>query len=79
MPEKSGKAHTEADFISCVYLGVDAFEIIFTAIMLLLLLFLNRHTDFDGVPEAEVTGASGVQLCRGGSSIAPSCLCTSSL
>lgn len=71
MPEKSGKAHIEADFISCVCLGVDVFKIIFTAIMLLLLLFLNSHNDFDGVQEAEVTGACGVQLRRGEEQYSP--------
>lgn len=64
MSEKSGKARIEADFISCVCLGVDVFKIIFTAIMLLLLLFLNRRNDSDGVWEAEVSGACGEQLCR---------------
>lgn len=48
MTEKSGKAHIGADFISCVCLGFDVINIIFRAIMLLLLLFLNRHNDFDG-------------------------------
>lgn len=77
MTEKSGKAHIGADFISCVCLGFDVINIIFRAIMLLLLLFLNRHNDFDGVQEAEMTGACGVQLCR--SSVARSHLCNSSL
>ena len=71
MPEKSGKTHTEADFISSVCLGVDVFKIIFTAITLLLLLFLNRHNDFDGVQEAEVTGPCGLQLHRGKEQYSP--------
>lgn len=79
MPEKSGKAHIEADCIFCACLGVDVFKIIFTAIMLLLLLLLNRHNDFDGVQEVEVTGACGVPLCRGKNSTAHSHLCNSSL
>lgn len=54
MPEKRGKAHMEADFISCVCLGVDAFKISFTAIRLLLLPFPKRHGDFSAVREVEV-------------------------
>lgn len=54
MPEKRGKARMEADFISCVCLGVDAFKISFSAIRLLLLLFPKSHGDFSAVWEAEV-------------------------
>lgn len=79
MSGTSKNAHIEADFISSVCLGADVFKIIFTAIMLLLLLFLDRHNDFDGVQEAEVVGPWGVQLCNGRSSIAHSHLCNSSL
>lgn len=54
MPEKSGRAHTEADFVYCVCLGVDAFKIISTAIMLLQLLFLTRQSGSEGFWEEEV-------------------------
>lgn len=79
MPGTSKKAHIEADFISCVCLGADVFKIIFTAIMLLFLLFLDRRNDFDGVQEVEVMGTCGIQLCRDRSGIAHSHLCNSSL
>lgn len=63
MPEKSGRAHTEADFVYSLSLGVDAFKIISTAIMLLQLLFLTRQSGLGGSWE--------VQLCRGGTGEPP--------
>lgn len=62
MPEKRGRTPIEADFLSWVYSGVDVFQIISTA---LLLLFLNRDDDFAGLRELEVAGAGKVQRCGG--------------
>lgn len=53
MPEKSGRAHTEADFVYSLCLGVDAFKIISTGIMLLQLLFLTRQSGLEGSWEAQ--------------------------
>lgn len=56
MPEKSGRAHTEADFVYS--LSLDAFKIVSTAIMLLQLLFLTRQSGLEW--SWEVQGGSTV-------------------
>lgn len=77
MPEKSGRAHTEADFVYSLCLGVDAFKIISTAIMLLQLLFLTQQSGLGGF--WEVQGALWGAAEQGWDRRAQFPLCTLSL
>lgn len=79
MPEKSGRAHTEADFVYSLCLGVDALKIIPTAIIILQLLFVTiGRVAWEG--PGRCRGHCGVQLCRSGTGeptphFAPSAFC----